>query len=104
MARSLTLAYLYTSQVRPQSDTFCTLWNWFHYSINIIDMFLITFASVERNWLIFDPKIVKSKGGMLLLHRCLLIFCVLYSSLFYAIAMFIHQCAPGSDFTQLLCK
>ena len=104
IALPLTLAYLYTSQVRPQSDTFCTLWNWFHYSVNIIDMFLMAFASIERNWLIFYPKIVKSKGGRFLLHRCPLIFCVLYPSLFYATAMFVHQCTPYYDFTQLLCK
>ena len=104
VALSLTLAYLYTSQVYPASVTFCTLWNWFHYSVNIINMFLMAFASIERNWLIFYPNVVKNKVRKFLLHYCPLAFCVLYPPIFYASAMSIHQCAPDYNFTQLLCK
>jgi hypothetical protein len=95
---------MYTSQVYPASDWFCTLWNWFHYSVNIINLFLMAFASIERNWLIFQPKLVKSKGGRFLFHYCPLVFCVIYPPMFYASAMFIHQCVSYYDYTQLLCK
>ena len=101
---SITLAYLYTSQVNPATNTFCTLWNWFHYSINIINLFLMAFASLERNWLIFHQNIVKSAAGKFILHTCPLVFCILYPPLFYAGAMFIHQCTSYYDYTQLLCK
>jgi hypothetical protein len=104
IALSLTLAYMYTSQVYPASDMFCTLWNWFHYSVNIINLFLMAFASIERNWLIFHPKLVKSKGGRFLFHYCPLVFCVIYPPMFYASAMFIYQCVSDYDYTQLLCK
>ena len=57
VALSLSLAYLYTSQVYPSDDTFCSLWNWFHYSINIINelfgnrliTFLVIFDSFLKN-------------------------------------------------------
>ncbi len=68
---SLTLAYMYTSQVYPANDAFCSLWNWFHYSVNL---FLMGFASIERNWFIFHPKITNSKRGKYLFHYCPLVF------------------------------
>jgi hypothetical protein len=61
------------------------------------------FASIERNWLIFHPKIVKSKGGRFLLHYCPLVFCIIYPPIFYFFAMFIHTCMSDYDYTQLLC-
>ena len=100
---SITLAYLYTSQVNPATDTFCTLWNWFHYSVNIINLFLMAFASLERNWLVFHPNIVRSSAGKFILHTCPLVFCILYPPIFYAAAMFIHRCTSYYDYTQLLC-
>lgn len=103
IALSLTLAYMYTSEVNPANDIFCSLWNWFHYSINIINLFLMGFASIERNWLIFYPKIVSTKRGRFLLHYCPLAFCILYPPVFYIAAIFIHQCTPYYDYTQLLC-
>jgi len=104
IALPITLAYLYRSQVYPENETFCTLWNWFHYSFNIINLFLMAFASIERNWLIFQPKLLKSKGGRFLLHYCPLVFCVVYPPIFYASAMFIYKCHSYYDYTQLLCK
>ena len=103
MALSLTLAYLYTSQVYPSDDTFCSLWNWFHYSLNIINLFLMAFASIERNWLIFYPEIVKNIVGKIFLHYCPLAFCVIYPPMFYAGVILIYPCVNYYDYTQLLC-
>jgi len=103
IALSLTLAYMYRSEVYPATETFCTLWNWLHYSINIINLFLMGFASLERNWLIFYPKLVSSKGGRFLFHYCPLVFCVVYPPTFYAGVMFIYDCNDDYDYTQLLC-
>jgi hypothetical protein len=103
IALSLTLAYMYTSQVYPANDIFCSLWNWFHYSVNIINLFLMGFASIERNWLIFYPKLTKSQRGRFLFHYCPLVFCVVYPPVFYAAAIFIHKCVEEYDYTQLLC-
>ena len=103
IALSLTLAYMYTSTVRPASDTFCSIWTWIHYSLNIVNLFLMSFANLERNWLIFHPWLVRNKVGLILLHYCPLAFCVLYPPIFYFIAIFVHQCESYYDYTQLLC-
>jgi hypothetical protein len=98
-----TEAYMYTSYVYPSSNAFCSFWNWFHYSLNIINLFLMSFASIERNWLIFHPWLVRTTRGKILFHYCPLVFCILYPSIFYIGAIFIHQCESYYDYTQLLC-
>lgn len=104
VALSLTLAYMYTSKVTPPSAAFCTLWNCFHYSVNVINLFLMAFASLERHWLIFHPKLVKNFFRRILFHYCPLLFCLVYPPCFYIAAMYIHQCRSYYDYTQLLCK
>ncbi|CAF0780842.1 unnamed protein product [Adineta steineri] len=103
IALPLTQAFLYTSYVYPSSDVFCSLWTWIHYSLNIINMFLMAFASIERNWLIFHPSIVQNRRGKVLFHYGPLIFCLLYPPLFYIAAIFIWPCENYYDYTQLLC-
>jgi hypothetical protein len=103
VALPVTDAYMFTSYVYPSSDLFCSLWNWFHYSVNIVNLFLMAYASMERHWLIFHPRLGKSKAGKVLLHYCPLLFCLFYPPLFYAGAIFIYQCESVYDYTQLLC-
>jgi len=103
IALPLTQAYMYTSYVYPANPTFCSFWNWFHYSLNIINLFLMAFASIERNWLIFHPWLVRSKLGKIIFHYCPLLFCLLYPPLFYMRVIFIYQCESYYDYTQLLC-
>jgi hypothetical protein len=104
IALPLTEAYMYTSYVYPASQTFCSLWTWLHYSLNIINLFLMAFASIERNWLIFHSWLVGSKRGKILFHYFPLAFCVLYPPMFYMGVIFIYQCEYVYDYTQLLCK
>lgn len=99
-----TQVYMYTSRVYPASETFCSFWNWFHYSLNITNLFLMAFASLERNWLIFHPWLVRTRCGQFFLHYCPLLFCLLYPPLFYFGAIFMHKCESYYDFSQLLCK
>ena len=104
IALPLTEAYMFTSYVYPASDIFCSIWTWIHYSLNIINLFLMGFASMERNWLIFHPWLVRSKGGKMLFHYFPLLFCLLYPPVFYIGVIFIYQCKSYYDYTQLLCK
>jgi hypothetical protein len=98
---SFSQAYMYTSYVYPSSDIFCSFWNWFHYSINIINLFLMAFASIERNILIFHPRILRSQRGKY--HYCPILFCLFYPSMFYFGAIFLCPCTNYYDYTQLLC-
>ncbi len=103
IALPLTQAYMYTSYVYPATDAFCSFWNWFHYSLNITNLFLMAFASIERNWLIFHPQLVRTARGKFLFHYCPLVFCLLYPLSIYFGLIFIYKCESYYDFTQLLC-
>ena len=103
IALPLTQVYLYTSHVYPDTNTFCSLWNGIHYSLNIVNLFLMAFASIERNWLIFHPWMTRSVMGKICLHYGPLLFCSTYPPLFYFGIIFIHECDSLYDCTQLLC-
>ena len=103
IALPFTQAYLYTSRAYPGNNTFCSLWNWIHYSLNMVNLFLMAFASIERNWLIFHPLLTRSNRGRVLLHYAPLLFCLAYPPAFYFGGIFLHQCPPFYDYTQLLC-
>jgi hypothetical protein len=103
IALPLTEAYMFTSYVYPSSDMFCSIWTWIHYSLNITNLFLMAFASIERNWLIFHPWLVRNKAGKILLHYCPLLLCLLYPSMFYFGFILIYPCQNYYDYTQLLC-
>jgi hypothetical protein len=103
IALPLTEAYMFISYVYPASDIFCSIWTWIHYSLNIINLFLMGFASMERNWLIFHPWLVRNKAGKILFHYCPLLFCLIYPPIFYLGYIFIYQCESYYDYTQLLC-
>ncbi len=103
IALSLTQAYMFTSYVYPSTEIFCSLWNWFHYSLNIINLFLMAFISIERNLLIFKPNILRTKRGKYIFHYYPIIFCLIYPPLFYIGAIFICPCINTYKYDQLLC-
>lgn len=98
-----TQAFLITSYVYPSSPFFCAFWNWIHYSLNIVNVFLMAFASVERHWLIFHPRLVRSRRGKIVLHYCPLFFCLAYPTLFYFGFIFIWPCRSHYSYWYLFC-
>ena len=104
IALPLTEVYLYRSYVSPASVTFCNFWNWFHYSLNITNIFLMAFASIEQHWLIFYPAFIRHIGKKVLFHFCPIAFCLLYPTMFYFILILVHSCRVSYNFDLLLCK
>ena len=104
IALPLTEAYLYRSYVAPASVTFCNFWNWFHYSLNIVNLFLMAFASIEQHWLIFRPAFLRHVGRKVLFHFCPIACCLLYPTMFYFILIFVNSCRGSYNFNLLLCK
>lgn len=102
-AMSLSQAYMFTSHVYPSTEVFCSFWNWFHYSLNIINLFLMAFASIERHLLIFRANIFRSQRGRVLFHYLPILFCLIYPPAFYMGAIFLCPCQNTYDYTQLLC-
>lgn len=100
----MTEAYMFNSRVIPATETFCSIWTWIHYSLNIVNLYLMGFASIERNWLIFHPWVVRTKWGAFIFHYFPLAFCMIFPPAFYFTALFIHRCQHYYDYRQLLCK
>ena len=100
----MTEAYMFTSYVFPSNDIFCSIWTWLHYSLNISNLYLMGFASIERNWLIFHPSLVRNKFGLIILHYFPLAVCIIFPPAFYFIAIFVHKCASTYDYSYLLCQ
>lgn len=100
----LSLAFMFTSTVIPASPHFCSFWNWIHYSLNIINLYLMGFASAERNWLIFHPHIVRTRRAKIAIHYIPLAFCLLFPAAIYAGAIFIFPCRIRYSYSQLFCR
>ena len=99
----LTEIYLFSSYVYPPNDIFCSLWICFHYSLNIINLFLMAFASIERHLLIFHSQFLQNSRRKFFFHTCPILFCLIYPSMFYIAAIFLYPCQNTYDYTQLLC-
>jgi hypothetical protein len=102
-ALSLSEVYMFTSHVYPSSEAFCLFWNWFHYALNIINLFLMAFASIQRHFLIFRANIFRSQRGKVLFHYLPILFCLVYPPMFYMGAIFLCPCENAYDYTRLLC-
>ena len=104
VALPLTEAYLFTSYVFLASETFCSVWIWIHYSLNIVNLYLMAFASIERNWLIFHPRLMIDKSRLIIIHYLPLTISLLVPPIFYFAAIYMYQCEQYYNYTQLLCK
>ena len=100
---SLTQAFLFTSMVSPASERFCSTWNWLHYSINIIHLFLMALTSIERYVLIFKAQLLRTKRAKYLLHYLPISFCLIYPPIFYFGGIVLSTCENRYEYDQLLC-
>jgi hypothetical protein len=96
-------AFFFTSHVRPESNLFCAFWTWIHYSADISNLILMTFACGERHWLLFRLNPMHNQRSRLLYHYIPIILCIIYPWLFYFVFLFLYQCESTYDYTQLLC-
>jgi hypothetical protein len=96
-------AFFFTSHVRPESNLFCSLWTWIHYSINISNLILMTFACGERHWLLFRLNAMHSQRLRLIYHYIPIAICMIYPWLFYFTFIFLYSCEPVYDYSELLC-
>ena len=100
---SISEAFFFTSHVYPESNLFCAIWTWIHYSINISNLILMAFACAERQWLIFRVNVMVTRRNRYAYHYIPITACMIYPWLFYFIYIFLYPCMPVYDYTQLLC-
>ena len=100
---SISESYLSKSYIVPGSNIFCGLWNWLQYSLDVSNLHLMAYASMERHLLIFYPAGLQGKWRRRLFHTYPLVFSIAYPTIFYFIVIFFTDCQIVYDFTQLLC-
>ena len=100
---SLSEAFFFTSHVRPESNVFCGFWTWIHYSINISNLILMSFACAERHWLVFRLYAMRRQRSRILYHYVPITLCMIYPWLFYFVFIFLYPCKSAYDYNELLC-
>ncbi|UJR11367.1 hypothetical protein I4U23_015547 [Adineta vaga] len=96
-------AFFFTEHVRPESDLFCAIWTWIHYSINISNLILMAFACMQRHWLVFRLNPLHTRLDRILYHYIPITICMIYPWIFYFIFIFLYPCKASYDYKKLLC-
>ena len=95
--------FFFRGHVHPESDLFCSLWTWIHYSIDISNLILMAFACGERHWLVFRVNPIATRYKRLVCHYIPITICMIYPWIFYFAAIFLFPCQQVYDYSQLLC-
>ena len=95
--------YLHTGIVAPQTNINCLIWQWCDYLLFGLVNLLMFWTAVERKLLIFHARLYTSVRCRLIFHYLPLVFIVVYTILFYTVAIFIYPCETLFDFKQPLC-
>ena len=98
---SMTLDYLRVGQA--SSVTFCLIWNLFALSNYAVGVWTMTWASIERHFLIFHDRLIGTFRGKILLHYIPLIICLTIPWLYYIILVFFYPCKNNFDQSLLFC-
>ncbi|UJR08865.1 hypothetical protein I4U23_013120 [Adineta vaga] len=99
----ITLQFLYSGRVRPQSHGFCLFWIWYNCSLHSINLFVMAWTSIERHILIFHSHLLQTTRKKFQCHYFPLIFSLCYIPFFYFVCIFLYSCENSFDYTLLLC-
>lgn len=101
--QSASEAFFFESHIRPESDLYCGLWTWIHYSTDISNLTVMTFACAERHWLLFRVNPLPNKRSRVIYHYIPITVSLIYPWLFYFVFLFLYSCESTYDYSQLLC-
>ena len=65
---SISESYLQKSYIIPDSNIFCGIWNWFQYSLDVSNLHLMAYTSIERHLLIFYSASLRKKWIRRIFH------------------------------------
>lgn len=99
----ITLQYLRLGYVQPNTYNFCLFWVWFNFSLQSINLILMTWISIQRHILIFHSNLLNTTKGKIKWHYIPLTICVTYIPLFYFSCIILYSCENLFDYSSLLC-
>ncbi|UJR07476.1 hypothetical protein I4U23_011765 [Adineta vaga] len=101
----ISMSYYYRETVWPTSDLFCALWDTCEFSLNSIGLFLMAWISIERHLIVFhSQRIFQRRWKRWLFHFIPILFCLLWSPIFFFILIVISPlCTNQWDYNFLSC-
>ncbi|CAF1332442.1 unnamed protein product [Didymodactylos carnosus] len=91
--------------VYPSTRSFCLFWNYWNFTLNNGNIFIMAWMSIERHLLIFHSNLYRTSRGRLLYHFVPLLSAVVYSPL-CMLALAFYPCTNISMFSykRFLCN
>ena len=93
----------YLRQGQASSNTFCLLWNFFALSNYAVGVWLMTWTSIERHFLIFHESLFIRIRGKILFHYIPLIASLSIPWIYYVVLIFFYPCRNYFYQTFLFC-
>jgi hypothetical protein len=101
----ITLSFLRSGSLTPQSDQLCLYWIFVNYTLEGINTVLMAFASIERFVLIFYATVITgSQRRKLWFHYIPMIFCCVIVIIWYSVLVLLYPCVNTFDYNFFLCN
>ncbi|CAF3689020.1 unnamed protein product [Rotaria sp. Silwood1] len=99
------MSYYYLETVWPAFYQYCIWWTWCEFSVNAIGLFLMTWISIERHVIIFQPNTILQKPWKKwMFHFIPLILCLIYTpTLYFVLIVISPYCNTLWDFNYISC-
>ncbi|CAF4667001.1 unnamed protein product [Rotaria sp. Silwood2] len=99
----ITLQYLRVGYVQPDKKEFCLFWVWYVFTLETVNVSLMTWTSIERHILIFHSHWIQTQRGKIIWHYIPLIFCITYIPIFYFACVVLYPCENFFEYSLFLC-
>ena len=99
----IALQYLRLGYVKPTKYSFCIFWIWYNFSLQTVNLSLMTWTSIERHILIFHSNLIQTSMGKIKWHYIPLTICSIYIPIFYFVCVVLYQCENFFDYSSYLC-
>ncbi|CAM4782686.1 unnamed protein product [Rotaria magnacalcarata] len=95
--------YLHIGVVLPSTNSYCLFFNWYAFSLNGINLFVMCWTSIERHIIIFSQSVFQIRWKRIAFHYVPLSIAILYTPTWYVAVIFIYNCVNDWNYYELLC-
>lgn len=95
------MMYYESIQVPYASNAFCLWWNWWDYSTSSALIFVMTWACIERHFLIFFNRFFSTSRKRLYFHLLPMFSLLAYPFVFYLFVIVFNSCENQWDYTMV---
>ncbi|CAF1318271.1 unnamed protein product [Adineta steineri] len=100
---SFIMDYYQHGRVSFASNFFCTFWNWWEYSSNIVLLYPMAWTSIERHFIIFHHKLMSTRRKRFFFHLLPLFITSVYPLIFYLAAIVLNPCKKQWNYDEVFC-